>query len=187
MKKKRLLLLGMVLIFAILVVSVSAAAPAVKRGRGGTWCYRGTDPNPEGFTFGYEIGEHDFFTGSYDSYWTGAFNGVSVDNGLVVWRNFELPPPAEGPAMFVDLITFESVEVGGKTGGLELYLYGERETDFWSGSLFIVGASGELEGLEGRGRWWQWKGDPEGVCEDGFIPVRYRVYKLRSVDFHGEK
>ncbi len=183
MKKKQLLLLGVFLIFAILAVSVSAAAPAVKRGGGGLWCYVPVAPNPEDFDFGYQIGAHTFFTGSYDLYWTGTFNGVSVDNGLVIWQDFVMPPPAEGPAMFVDLITFDSVEVDGKTGGLELYLYGERATDFWRGHWFIVGASGELEGLEGRGKWSQWEGDPTGVCEEGFIPVNYAVLKLYGVDF----
>lgn len=184
MKKKRLLLLGMFLVLAIVAVSVSAAAPAVKRGGGGTWCYRGVAPNPEDFDFGYLIRDHFFFTGSYDSYWTGTLDGVSVDNGLVVWQNFVMPPPAEGPAMFVDLITFESVEIDGMTGGLELYLYGERVTDFWRGHWFVVGATGELEGLEGRGKWWQWNENPEVVCEAGFIPVHYSVLKLHGVDFN---
>ena len=126
----------------------------------GVWCYAPGPPNPEDFDFAYRIGEHDFFTGSYKSDWTGTFNGSSIDNGLVIWRDFP-DSYTEGPAMFVDLIVFDSVEVRGKTGGLELYLYGERETDFWEGPWFIVGASGELEGLEGRGKWWQWQGDSE--------------------------
>jgi hypothetical protein len=144
----------------------------------GIWCYLPGPPNPADFDFGYRIGEDDFFTGSYDSDWTGTFTGSSRDNGLVIWRNF----PADGPAMFVDLITFDSVKVGGKTGGLELYLYGERETNFWSGPWFVAGASGELEGLEGRGKWWQWQGGSDSGCAAGYIPVHYSVDDLRGLD-----
>ncbi len=145
----------------------------------GTWCYLPGPPNPADFDFGYKIGQNDFFTGSYDSDWTGTFTGSSRDNGLIIWRNF----PADGPAMFVDLIVFDSVEVGGKTGGLELYLYGEMETDFWDGPWFIVSASGELEGLQGRGKWWQWQGGSDTGCAEGYIPVHYSVDELRGADF----
>ena len=101
----------------------------------------------------------------------GIFNGSSVDYGLVIWSDYELPPPPEGSALFVDVITFDSVKIGDKTGGLELYLYGERITDFWDGPWFIFDASDELEGLEGCGKWWQWEGDGEGVCEAGYLAV----------------
>ncbi len=145
----------------------------------GTWCYLPGPPSPADFDFGYRVGENNFFTGSYESDWTGTFTGSSHDNGLVVWRNF----PAAGPAMFVDLITFDSVRVGGKTGGLELYLYGETETGYWTGPWFIAGASGELAGLEGRGKWWGWQGDSDPGCAEGYIPVQYSVDDLRGLDF----
>jgi hypothetical protein len=148
-------------------------------GADGVWCYLPGPPNPADFDFGYRVGENDFFTGSYESDWTGTLTGSSRDNGLVIWRNF----PADGPALLVDLITFDSVEVGGKTGGLELYLYGERETNFWDGPWFIADASGELEGLEGRGRWWQWQGGSDTGCAEGYVPVHYSVDDLSGLDF----
>jgi hypothetical protein len=185
MKKNQYIPLGF--IFLALVLTVVFIPTLAKNGGNkdsadGVWCYAGVDPNPPDFAFGYRIGQNDFFTGSYISDWTGTFTGPSLDNGLVIWRNFELPPPPVGPAMFVDLITFDSVKVGDKTGGLELYLYGERETDFWDGLWFIVDASGDLEGLEGRGKWWQWEDDAEGVCEAGFLAVHYSVDDLSGLD-----
>jgi|GEM_PF-4436743 len=156
----------------------SDVAAAGAKAADGTWCYLPGPPNPADFNFGYKIGENDFFTGSYESDWTGTFTGSSRDNGLIVWRNF----PADGPAMFVDLITFDSVEVGGKTGGLELNLYGERETNSWDGAWFVAAASGELEGLEGRGKWWQWQGDSDTGCAEGYIPVHYSVDDLRGLN-----
>jgi hypothetical protein len=159
-------------------VSSEAGAEGMPQGTDGVWCYLPGPPDPADFDFAYRIGENDFFTGSYDSDWTGTFTGSSQDNGLVVWRNF----PADGPAMFVDLITFDSVEVGGKTGRLELYLYGERETNFWDGTWFVADASGELEGLEGRGKWWQWQGGSDTGCAEGYIPVHYSVDYLRGLD-----
>jgi uncharacterized surface protein with fasciclin (FAS1) repeats len=182
MRKK--LIVSMIVVLAVILVISALAVPAFAKkdlpgNADGIWCYLPGPPNPADFDFGYRIGENDFFTGSYDSDWSGIFTGSSQDNGLVIWRNF----PADGPAMFVDLITFDSVEVGGKTGGLELYLYGERETNFWSGSWFIAGASGELEGLEGRGQWWQWQDVSDGGCAEGYIPVHYSVVDLRGLSF----
>jgi hypothetical protein len=175
MKKKRLLILGMILILAIVAVSVSAATPAGRGGRRGVWCYQPTGPNPFDFDFAYDIGGNDFFTGSYVSEWTGPLTGSSIDNGLVIWRNF----PADGPAIFVDLITFAEAEVRGRTGPLELYLDGERTSTYWHGRWFIANASGELTGLVGRGVWWGWQGDPEGVCAEGYLAVHYSARYLR--------
>ena len=158
-----------------------ADSPEGEDDAGGVWCYLPrdpSDPNPKDFAFGYRMGEDDFFTGSYDSEWRGTFKGQSHDNGFVIWRNF----PADGPAMFVELVTFDSVRVGGKTGGLKLYLYGARETNRWSGPWFIVSASGELEGLEGRGKWWQGQDDWDGGCPANYTPVHYSVNDLRGLD-----
>jgi hypothetical protein len=177
MRKKLFVSLAFVLltVFVVLfVVVIPTLADDDKDDADGIWCYLPGDPNPADFAFGYRIGENDFFTGSYESDWTGTFTGSSHDNGLVIWRNF----PADGPAMFVDLIAFDSVKVGSKKGGLELYLYGERETNFWDGHWFIAAASGKLEGLEGRGKWWQWQGDSDGGCTEGYIPVHYSVDEL---------
>lgn len=144
----------------------------------GVWCYLPGDPNPADFSFGYKIREDNFFTGSYESHWRGAIAGTSRDNGLVIWRDF----PADGPAMFVDLIVFELAQVGGKTGGLQLYLHGERETDFWDGNWFVATASGDLAGLKGRGKWWQWQDGSDSGCDDGFIPIHYSVDYLSDQD-----
>lgn len=173
MKKKRFASLAFVVLAVIVATSIMVVPALAKKHKpqkaDGVWCYLPGPPNPADFDFAYRIGEDDFFTGSYASDWTGLFTGQSQDNGLVIWRNF----PADGPAMFVDLIVFDSVEVRGRTGGLVLYLYGERESNFWDGPWFIASASGELEGLEGRGEWWQWQGDEDPGCAEGYIPVHY--------------
>ena len=184
MNKKNLIivLLGVFLVLVLVLVPAFAAGNGKGKGLGrkkadGTWCYAPGPPNPEDFNFAYSIGENDFFTGSYASDWTGTFTGSSTDNGFVIWQS-----PEGGPAMFVDVITFDEVEVGGKTGGLVLYVYGERQTSAWEpGPWFIAGASGELEGLAGRGKWWP--GDENIECAEGLIPVYYSVDKLHGLDF----
>ena len=178
MNKKNLVIVFLGVFLVLLLVLVPTFAFDADDDADGTWCYLPGPPDPEDFNFAYSIGENDFLTGSYVSDWTGTFSGSSHDNGFVIWQN-----PADGPAIFVDVITFDEVEVGGKTGGLVLYVYGERQTSAWEpGPWFIAGASGELEGLAGRGQWWP--GDEKIGCPEGYLAVYYSVDTLEGIDFN---
>jgi uncharacterized surface protein with fasciclin (FAS1) repeats len=162
MKKKLFVFLfvALAVIMAISLMVIPALAKKdIPKQADNVWCYLPGAPNPEDFVFDYRKDPNDpnhFFTGSYVSDWTGTFTGTSHDNGLVLWHD-------TGPAVFVALNAFDSVDVGGKSGGLEMYVYGEGEAGDWFGTWFIASASGELEGLEGRGDWWGtgWLEDPD--------------------------
>ena len=178
MKRKRLILLaGLLVVFlTVSIAMVSASAGDGKRHkppkRLGIWCYKPLEvAMPEEFNFQYLIGANLFTTASYDSTWMGPISGDSQDNGLVLWRE-----PQSGPAAFVDLIVFESAEVKGKSGALEMHVYGAGDVTDWVGDWYITGAGGELEGLEGFGKWWgPYQGDE---CDEGYLGAYYRVQKL---------
>jgi hypothetical protein len=192
MNKKNLVfvLLGVFLVLLLVLVPAFAAGKGKGKGQGknkadGTWCYAPLVseegkliPVPEEHEFENDIGVNAFRAISYISEWTGTFTGSSHDNGLVIWQGFL----TESPAVFIDLITFDSVEVGGKTGSLEIYAYGERDTEGWKkGPWFITSATDELEGLEGRG--FHWPGDEKIECAEGLAPVYYSVEELHGLDF----
>ena len=89
---------------------------------------------------------------------------------MVLW--YDNP---KGLAVFVDLIAFDSVEVDGKSGGLELYISGEGTIGEWDGNWTIVNASGELEGLSGHGKWWG-----PGFLGEGCGETFYSVEELEE-------
>lgn len=148
MKNKLFILVGVIVV--LIAVAIPAFAKRKPKHADGIWCYTPLEAaEPEDFIFGYQMDANSFLTASYDSDWTGTFTGTSDDNALVIWS--EAPT---GPAVFVDLIAFDSVEVGGQSGGLEMYIHGAGQVGDWEGGWFITGASGALEGLEGHGEWW---------------------------------
>ena len=74
----------------------------------------------------------------------------SRENGFVVFQN------STGRGLFIAVVTFNSVDVGGKSGGLEMYVIGDRpdkKTD-WEGTWVITDGTGELADLKGEGDWW---------------------------------
>jgi hypothetical protein len=99
-----------------------------------------------------------FMAVPYASKWTGVFSGESKDYGLAVAHG-------PNPMIFVDAVSFDSVQVGEATGGLHMDVLGDRPVvgAEWRGTWVITGGSGELAGLQGRGTFWGpgWLGDPE--------------------------
>ncbi len=129
----------------------------------GVWRYLPVAPNPPEFDFSYKKDEKNpnlFTTGSWISKWTGTFTGKSSDIGFAIFHD-------DGPAIFIDALKFESAEVDGKSGGLELYVLGSGAIGDWKGTWLVTGATGELVGLRGQGTWEGpgWDGDPEVMGE----------------------
>jgi hypothetical protein len=129
----------------------------------GVWRYLPVPPDPPEFDFSFKKDEDDpnlYTTGSWISDLTGTFTGKSKDLGFAIFHD-------AGLAIFIDTLTFESVEVDGKSGGLELYVLGSGVPGDWKGSWFITSATGDLAGLRGEGTWEGpgWEGDPEVMGE----------------------
>lgn len=129
----------------------------------GVWRYIPVPPNPPEFDFSFKKDEADpnlYTTGSWRSDWSGTITGKSKDIGFAIFHD-------AGPAIFIDSLSFESVEVDGRSGGLELYLIGSGVVGDWKGTWQITSATGDLEGLQGTGDWSGpgWFGDPEVMGE----------------------
>jgi hypothetical protein len=129
----------------------------------GVWRYLPVPPNPPEFDFSYKRNEDDpnlFTTGSWISDWTGTITGKSKDIGFAVFHS-------AGHGIFIDSLVFESVQVDGRTGGLELYVLGSGVDGDWKGLWQITAATGDLVGLQGHGDWSGpgWLGDPEVMGE----------------------
>lgn len=129
----------------------------------GIWRYIPIGPEPPEFDFSYKKDKDDpnlYTTGSWISEWTGTFTGKSKDIGFAIFHD-------AGPAIFIDSLTFESLEVDGRFGGLELYVLGSGVIGDWKGTWLITGATGDLKGLQGHGEWsgQGWLGDPEVMGE----------------------
>lgn len=103
-------------------------------------------------------------------------NGASEDFGLVLEHS-------SGRALFIGTVSFAAVDVDGTSGGLEMYITGERQNDVsdieWEGSWVITSGTGALEDLRGQGTLWGigWQGNYSGcgviyyaVDELGFEP-----------------
>jgi hypothetical protein len=116
-----------------------------------------------------------FMAVPYESRWTGMFSGESKDYGLAVAHDSH-------PMMFLDAVSFNSVKVGGLSGGLQIDVMGNRPAvgDDWRGTWVITSGSGELADLWGHGTFWGpgWLGDPE---EYGVII--YAVTEMGGIDF----
>ena len=103
-----------------------------------------------------------------DSEWNGTFHGetedcvvlddcaVSVDYGKIVFHS-------SGRANFAGVVSFPSVTVDGKTGGLEMRVNGVKHGPEWEGRWVITGGDLHQSGLRGKGTWWGpgWQEDPE--------------------------
>lgn len=152
MKKKATVIIGLTVVLAAMTALVTPALAGSGQGRAGKtgiWCYRPDFTRVEEVVIdGYE-GEKAFLETVENAEWTGPLTGESIDYGLAVSR-------PDGPTLFAATVVFDSVTVRGRTGGLELDVHGGRRdgTANWWGALRITSATGDLEGLEGRGSWW---------------------------------
>ena len=149
MKKKLFVLLAIVMVLSIVSITTFAGPPEDAEG---VWYYRPTGPPGEKFA-----GGNTFLTISDEGYWTGTFAGDSTDIGKVAIHS-------KGHWIYKGVVTFASVTVAGKTGGLEMRVQGRRPNALaeWDGKWVITGSSGDLAGLQGQGTWWGpgWLGDP---------------------------
>ena len=156
MKKKLIVLLTMIMVLSLMSISGCATAPEDERVSDGVWCYMPDPPPP---AYAEEVGDNLYMTASEIGEWTGTFEGESDESGFAVFQN------STGRGLFIGVVTFDSVDVGGKSGGLEMYVMGDRPdaTTDWEGTWVITGGTGELADLQGEGDWWGpgWLGDPE--------------------------
>jgi hypothetical protein len=142
MKKKLFVLL--VVIMLLTIVTVPAFATKPDDNVEGRWCY-GNIVQEELKTSGGNI----FYNLDDNGAWIGTFKGYSSDDGSTIVHS-------SGLTTFKSNVTFESVEVGGKTGGLEIRVNGwvlGEDISGYEGLWVITGATGDLSGLHGQGTW----------------------------------
>jgi hypothetical protein len=141
-------------ITAIVSNPVSAGdGPDAGQAADGVWCYIPdfSQLTPVVVSDDY-MGPKLFFQTVENAVWTGTFSGESMDFGVVGFPS----PTAAAPSTFAGTVIFESVEVEGLVGGLELDVFGGKvdlAADF-IGTWLITSASGELADLQGHGDWW---------------------------------
>jgi hypothetical protein len=77
---------------------------------------------------------------------------------------------------------FDSVDVDGTSGGLEMYVAGGRldRVSDWEGSWEITSGTGALEDLQGHGTWWGpgWQGN---YSDCGMLN-----YSVEELDFESD-
>jgi hypothetical protein len=159
------------LLAAIMVVSaasIAACTPSSAAGNAdGVWCYLPRKGQAETVKV---VDNNHILSGQYDGSWTGTFAGSSEEFGAAVIRS-------SGRRLYIGVVSFDSVDVGGKSGGLEMHVVGVKEdpNSEWEGSWVITDGTGEMEGLRGEGKWWGtgWQSDFE-VCGE----LQYSVDEL---------
>jgi hypothetical protein len=176
MKKRLFVLLAVIVVLSMALIP--ALADSDEDDADGVWCYT---PNLAAMTpieFDEYAGQKAFSTTTETGVWTGTFTGNSKEYGFLVFQD-------EFPRLFMATVWFDTVEVGGASGGLEMDVAGDlmpsppETISEFSGRWVITGGTGELENLRGEGAWWGpgWQGDPE---ECGVI--YYSVEYLDGID-----
>jgi len=151
--KKRLFV-----VLAVIVVLSTAAIPALAgppEDASGLWCYV-----PQTMALEKIVGGNQFITATDTGYWSGTFNGVSDDFCAAVIHS-------TGYTWGRCTVSFASVTVDGKTGGLEMSVllwlpqWGDPQ-GVWDGTWVITGGTGELNDLRGQGSMSGpgWQGGP---------------------------
>lgn len=174
-----LVALAAIVVLSVALLSATAGSRQDEDDADGVWCYT---PHLDELTF-YSIGDYSgekaFASTVETGEWTGTFAGTSKDYGFLVLH-------ASGPTLFIATVAFDSVEVGGASGGLEMDVVGDRPDGYsdWEGTWVITSATGELADLQGSGTWWGpgWQGNPE---ECGVI--YYSVLDMDGVDIEDDQ
>lgn len=114
----------------------------------GEFCYLPRPRNPS-TDYVRLLGNSELFTQSDVGNWTGTFTGTSEDYGMEIhhFTNRDI---------FIGIASFEDIEIDGKSGGLEMYLMGEKpnlDSD-WLGTWVITLGTGELADIQGHGSFW---------------------------------
>jgi hypothetical protein len=160
MNKKLFVLLALLLVLSVALVP--ALADSGSDDVDGVWCYLPT--SLEFFEIGDYAGEKTFSSLIETGEWTGTFTGASTDYGTVLFD-------PTGPKLFIGAVVFDSVEVGGKIGSLELDVNGDTHgpDSEWAGTWIITGGTGDLIDLQGQGAWWGPGYNPQYPEECGVI------------------
>ena len=142
MKKKLFVLLAVIMVLSMLSIPALAGPP--DNSVEGRWCYGDIVEGERKIS-----GGNEFYDLDDSGAWIGTFEGYSSDDGRIQVH-------ASGFTLFKSTVSFESVEVDGKSGGLEMringWLQGADISDY-EGLWVITGGTGELAGLRGRGTW----------------------------------
>ncbi|HET6447427.1 MAG TPA: hypothetical protein VFI27_22925 [candidate division Zixibacteria bacterium] len=141
MKKKLFVVLVVTLALGLLSIQAFAGPP---EDASGDWYYI---PSAEPVIVKV-AGGNAFMTIADTGSWTGTIVGDEVDTGrVIIHRN--------GAWQYWGDVLFASATVNGKTGGLEMKVFGQRPdaTAEWIGTWRITAVTGELEGLHGHGTW----------------------------------
>lgn len=90
-----------------------------------------------------------FWTTTEVGRWTGTFTGGSEEYGQVIVLD-------NGDWLFQSVVYFREVSVDGKTGTLIMWAAGSKpeENPEWLGKWVIIMGTGELDSLQGKGKWW---------------------------------
>lgn len=143
MKKKLFVLLAVILILS--VVTITALATPPDNEVGGRWCYGNLVEGEHKIA-----GRNEFYDLDDSGAWIGTFEGYSSDEGRV-----QIHP--SGYTILKSNVSFESVVVDGKTGGLEMRINGwlpvGGDLSDYEGLWVITSGTGELAGLQGQGTW----------------------------------
>jgi hypothetical protein len=157
------------------VSSDAAAGDGLPANADGIWCYRPLGP-PVLVDVGFEPAGKQLWAGHYLGEWTGTFQGVSEDTGLMVAHEIDPgPPPIAAPMLYIGTVTFAEVEVAGVSGGLEMDLnmeiLGESPgtASQGKGRWIITSGTGDLQGFRAEGAWWGPGWNPEKPEECGVI------------------
>lgn len=139
MRTRVLTLLTMIMILSILSTPALAGPPTDVVG---LWQYKPTLLDmwfADGNTFLHTVEE---------GIWTGGFEGVSTEDGLVVIHS-------SGLWSFNAMVSFVGT-VDGKSGTMEMSVNGTRpdESSDWAGRWVILSGTDELANLRGQGKWW---------------------------------
>ena len=150
MKKKLFITLAVVVLVSL------GALPALASQPENVWCYLPTE-----LEVIKTVGGNTFYHIVDEGAWTGIFTGTSVDSGTTMFH-------PNGNGNYDGWVSFASVEVAGKSGGLEMRVTGSipKGDAGWFGYWVILNGTGELAGLHGQGTWWGpgWNPGNPTVC-----------------------
>ena len=160
MKKNLFVLLAVIMVLSLMSITACAGSPEDEDDTDGVWCYTPQSSPTHDFL---KVADHNRFMAlSYESDWTGTFTGASEDYGMLVEHSSGIGH-YRGRMLYIGTVSFASVDVDGKSGGLEMYVTGQRLNNVsdWEGSWVITSGTGALEDIRGQGTWWGlgWQGN----------------------------
>jgi len=140
MKRNIFIALVITIVLSLAAIPVFAGSPT---DASGVWYYLPTE-----LVFVKNAGGNEFFELTEAGIWTGTFEGVSIDQGSVVFHR-------SGATGFIGIVNFEG-EAEEKSGTLTIKVNGRKTnpTADWEGNWVIISGGGDLSDLHGQGKWW---------------------------------